>query len=95
MIPVLDVIGAEMVAMALPIRIEGHTDETSLRSTRYRDNWDLSSSRAYRCLRTRRSAMCGLSRRLSVLGRVSYTIRGVQVNRSLRKDLARATIQPA
>ena len=46
MIPVLDVIGAEMVAMALPIRIEGHTDETSLRSARYRDNWDLSSSRA-------------------------------------------------
>jgi chemotaxis protein MotB len=46
MIPVLDVIGAEMVAMALPIRVEGHTDESNVVSTRYRDNWDLSSSRA-------------------------------------------------
>jgi chemotaxis protein MotB len=46
MIPVLDVIAAEMVALGLPIRIEGHTDETRLVSTRYRDNWDLSSSRA-------------------------------------------------
>ena len=46
MIPVLDVIAAEMVAMGLPIRVEGHTDETRLASTRYRDNWDLSSSRA-------------------------------------------------
>ncbi|MES1206975.1 MAG: flagellar motor protein MotB [Pseudomonadota bacterium] len=46
MIPVLDVIGAEMVSLSLPIRVEGHTDETKLISTRYRDNWDLSASRA-------------------------------------------------
>jgi chemotaxis protein MotB len=46
MIPVLDVIGAEMVSLGLPIRVEGHTDETSLVSARYRDNWDLSASRA-------------------------------------------------
>ena len=46
MIPVLDVIAAEMVALEMPIRVEGHTDETRLQSTRYRDNWDLSASRA-------------------------------------------------
>ncbi|HEY4184009.1 MAG TPA: flagellar motor protein MotB [Polyangia bacterium] len=46
MIPVLDVISAEMVALEMPIRVEGHTDETRLQSTRYRDNWDLSASRA-------------------------------------------------
>ena len=46
MIPVLDVIAGEMVSMGLPMRIEGHTDETNLASPRYRDNWDLSSSRA-------------------------------------------------
>jgi len=46
MIPVMDVIAAEMVAVGMPIRVEGHTDESRLVSTRYRDNWDLSSSRA-------------------------------------------------
>jgi len=46
MIPVLDVIAAEMVALGMPIRVEGHTDESRLSSTRYRDNWDLSASRA-------------------------------------------------
>lgn len=46
MIPVLDVIGAEMGALGMPIRVEGHTDESAVVSKRYRDNWDLSSSRA-------------------------------------------------
>jgi chemotaxis protein MotB len=46
MIPVLDVIAAELISMGLPIRIEGHTDESRITNTRYRDNWDLSSSRA-------------------------------------------------
>jgi chemotaxis protein MotB len=46
MIPVLDVISAEMVAVGMPIRVEGHTDESRLTSSRYRDNWDLSASRA-------------------------------------------------
>lgn len=46
MIPVLDVIGAEMGSLGMPIRIEGHTDEVGVISKRFRDNWDLSSSRA-------------------------------------------------
>lgn len=44
--PVLDVIAAELGRMHRPIRIEGHTDDQPTLGTRYRDNWDLSSSRA-------------------------------------------------
>lgn len=46
MIPVLDVISTELVAIGLPIRIEGHTDEGKALGARFRDNWDLSASRA-------------------------------------------------
>ena len=46
MIPVLDVIAAEMVALELPIRIEGHTDDGRVLPGRFRDNWELSTSRA-------------------------------------------------
>jgi chemotaxis protein MotB len=46
MIPVLDVIATEMVAVGMPIRVEGHTDESRVQSSRFRDNWDLSASRA-------------------------------------------------
>jgi chemotaxis protein MotB len=46
MIPVLDVISREMVALGLPLRVEGHTDETRMNLGRFRDNWELSASRA-------------------------------------------------
>lgn len=46
MIPVLDVIAAEMVALQLPIRVEGHTDDGRIPPGRFRDAWDLSASRA-------------------------------------------------
>ena len=46
MIPVLDVIAAELAALHRPVRIEGHTDDTPATSRRFRDNWDLSASRA-------------------------------------------------
>jgi chemotaxis protein MotB len=46
MIPVLDVIATEMVAVGLPIRVDGHTDEGRVVGSRFRDNWDLSASRA-------------------------------------------------
>jgi chemotaxis protein MotB len=45
-IPTLDVIAAELGRMHRPIRIEGHTDDIPPIATRYRDNWDLSASRA-------------------------------------------------
>jgi chemotaxis protein MotB len=45
-IPILDVVADEISKMHRPIRIEGHTDDSPVLGTRYRDNWDLSSSRA-------------------------------------------------
>jgi chemotaxis protein MotB len=46
MIPILDLIAEELVALDLPLRVEGHTDESRLGSGRFRDNWELSASRA-------------------------------------------------
>ncbi len=45
-IPVLDVVADELARLRRPIRIEGHTDDTLVIGARFRDNWDLSSSRA-------------------------------------------------
>lgn len=46
MIPVLDAIAAELVTLKRPIRVEGHTDDAPVGTNRFRDNWELSSSRA-------------------------------------------------
>ncbi|HEY0715753.1 MAG TPA: flagellar motor protein MotB [Polyangia bacterium] len=46
MIPVLDVVGGELAALRRPVRIEGHTDDSPSTTRKFRDNWDLSSSRA-------------------------------------------------
>ena len=45
-LPVLDVVAEELAQMHRPIRVEGHTDDTPVTTGRYRDNWDLSASRA-------------------------------------------------
>ena len=45
-IPVLDAIAIELAQFRRPIRIEGHTDDQTAARTRFRDNWDLSASRA-------------------------------------------------
>jgi chemotaxis protein MotB len=45
-LPVLDVVTEELARMHRPIRIEGHTDDAPVTTGRYRDNWDLSASRA-------------------------------------------------
>jgi chemotaxis protein MotB len=46
MIPILDLISSELVALKRPTRVEGHTDDAPSSSKRFRDNWELSSSRA-------------------------------------------------
>jgi len=46
MIPVLDAIAVELAQFHRGIRIEGHTDDQTAGRTRFRDNWDLSASRA-------------------------------------------------
>jgi chemotaxis protein MotB len=45
-IPVLDAIALELAPLHRPITVEGHTDDSSVGSSRFRDNWELSSSRA-------------------------------------------------
>ena len=46
MIPVLDAIAAELASLHRPIRVDGHTDDSPVGSSRFRDNWELSTSRA-------------------------------------------------
>src|SRR3954471_24861846 len=46
MIPILDLIAEELATMEMPLRIEGHTDESRFGVGRFRDNWELSASRA-------------------------------------------------
>jgi chemotaxis protein MotB len=45
-LPILDAIASELVELDRHIRIEGHTDDAPVGTSRYRDNWDLSASRA-------------------------------------------------
>ncbi len=45
-IPVLDSIASELATFHRPVRVEGHTDDLPASRTRFRDNWDLSASRA-------------------------------------------------
>jgi chemotaxis protein MotB len=45
-LPILDAIASELISLKRNIRVEGHTDDSPVNSSRFRDNWDLSSSRA-------------------------------------------------
>ncbi|HET6282771.1 MAG TPA: flagellar motor protein MotB [Polyangia bacterium] len=46
MLPVLDAISQELVLLGMPLRVEGHTDESRVNNPKFRDNWELSASRA-------------------------------------------------
>jgi chemotaxis protein MotB len=46
MIPILDLIAEELATLDMPLRVEGHTDESRFGTGRFRDNWELSASRA-------------------------------------------------
>jgi chemotaxis protein MotB len=43
---VLDAIATEIADSGFQIRVEGHTDDEPVRTARFRNNWDLSASRA-------------------------------------------------
>ncbi len=45
-IAVLDAIAQELVDSRQNLRVEGHTDDEPIKTTRFRSNWDLSASRA-------------------------------------------------
>lgn len=46
MMPVLDAIAAELLRVKQHIRVEGHTDRSPVSTARFRNNWDLSATRA-------------------------------------------------
>ena len=45
-LPLLDAIAEEVVPLARPLRVEGHTDDSPVAGTRFHDNWELSAARA-------------------------------------------------
>ena len=45
-LPLLDAVADELIAVERPIRVEGHTDDTPVAGSRFKDNWDLSAARA-------------------------------------------------
>jgi chemotaxis protein MotB len=45
-LPVLDAIAEEVVPLARPLRVEGHTDALPVAGQRFHDNWELSAGRA-------------------------------------------------
>ncbi len=45
-LPLIDAVAAELHLLGYSVRVEAHTDEIHPRGTRFRDNWELSASRA-------------------------------------------------
>jgi chemotaxis protein MotB len=43
---ILTVIAPKLKSFDSPVQVEGHTDDTPIRNSRYPDNWELSSARA-------------------------------------------------
>lgn len=43
---VLATVGGELAVVANGVRVEGHTDDVPIHTTRYRSNWELSTARA-------------------------------------------------
>lgn len=66
--PVLDAIALELGPTDLPLRIEGHTDDRPTRGRRFRDNWELSASRAAAVVSYLEAAHGLAGRRLTAAG---------------------------
>ncbi len=45
-LPLIDAVAAELNLLGYSVRVEAHTDDLPPRGSRFRDNWDLSASRA-------------------------------------------------
>jgi chemotaxis protein MotB len=70
-LPVLDAIAEEVVPLARPLRVEGHTDDSPVASGRFRDNWELSAARAATVVSYLERAHAAPARLLSAVGLAS------------------------
>jgi len=78
---VLDLIAQELVGRPNHIRVEGHTDDTPIRTAVYPSNWELSSARATAVVRYYTENHSVLSDHISALGYGEY--RPVAPNNSI------------
>jgi chemotaxis protein MotB len=65
---ILEGIGSVLETVHAPVRLEGHTDDTPIRSERFPSNWELSTARATRVLRHLLERHALRPERLSVAG---------------------------
>lgn len=70
-LPVIDAVAKELLALGRPVRVEGHTDPSPLRTDRLRNNWDLSALRAATVVGYLEAAHRADPRLLSATGRGS------------------------
>jgi chemotaxis protein MotB len=70
-LPILDAVAAELVPLGRPLQVEGHTDETPLLGGRFRDNWELSASRAATVVSYLQAAHRARPQLLSAVGRAA------------------------
>lgn len=64
----LQKVAAAISKMSNPVRLEGHTDSTPIRTARFRSNWDLSAARSIAILEILSDKYGVLRNRLSVAG---------------------------
>ena len=96
----LRLVGPEVARHSVEVRVEGHTDDRPVSSSRYRSNWDLSTARAI-------AVMAVLLRegfpaeRLSVAGYAEYrpigsnaTDEGRRQNRRVDLVVTASAVQP-
>jgi chemotaxis protein MotB len=61
-------VAAPLSELPHPVRIEGHTDDTPIRTSRFRSNWELSTARATQVIAYLQSDMGLAATRLSAAG---------------------------
>jgi chemotaxis protein MotB len=66
--PVLEKIASTVLKTSNPIRLEGHTDSIPIHNTRFRSNWELSTSRAIAMMDALRTQFGVPSMRMAVAG---------------------------
>lgn len=67
-LPIIEKVAASIAAVRNPVRLEGHTDSTPIRSARFQSNWELSAARSIAMLEVL-AEMFAISRsRMAIVG---------------------------